>query len=166
VQIVLMMRRRRSGVCRSLAVALVLSGCTIVTTEKNGTTAALPPAPSEQVATTPKIEPVAPVPAPPQAEPVPELAITVPNPASLIGYDEAALENLLGKPSFTRRDAPAELWQYRNEHCILDLFLYQGATGTYGVEHLEFRETAQSAEASSRCLRAIIKGKVTGTTTG
>ena len=30
----------------------------------------------------------------------------------------------LGAPEFVRRDGPAQIWQYRAENCVLDLFLY------------------------------------------
>lgn len=95
-------------------------------------------------------------------EPEPEPLIPVPEPATIVGYDEASLESLFGKPSFTRRDPPAEHWQYRNDHCTLDVFLYESAAG-YSVEHVEFRETADSAEAIEHCLRAIIEQNMTET---
>jgi len=97
--------------------------------------------------------------APPVSEPKPAPLLPVPNPTSLIGYDETALESLLGLPSFTRREPPAELWQYRNSHCTLDLFLYEAVSGAYNVEHIEFREVASSLEAQESCLRTIIQGK-------
>ncbi len=47
---------------------------------------------------------------------------------------------LLGPPRFKRRDNPAEIWQYRNKACALDLFLYRVANGAaYRVRHFETR---------------------------
>ena len=44
----------------------------------------------------------------------------------------------LGPPDFTRRDPPAELWQYRGATCVLDLFLYPDA-GSMKVSHTQTR---------------------------
>lgn len=49
-----------------------------------------------------------------------------------------ALLARLGPPDFTRRDPPAELWQYRGASCVLDLFLYPEA-GTMTVSHAQTR---------------------------
>lgn len=49
-----------------------------------------------------------------------------------------ALLARLGPPDFTRRDPPAELWQYRGATCVLDLFLYPEA-GTMTVSHAQTR---------------------------
>lgn len=68
----------------------------------------------------------------------------------------ASLEDLFGRPTFTRRDPPAEFWQYQTDTCVLDLFLYDDGTGAYEVTHLEFRETGRKAEDRENCLRAII----------
>lgn len=90
------------------------------------------------------------------------ISVPVPDPASLVGYDESSIEALFGPPSFTRRDPPAELWQYRNENCTLDLFLYEDSAGSFNVTHLEIRETDSSADATERCLRTIIGQKQAG----
>jgi len=160
--------RQNRRLAAVLACGLALTGCVTTTGPDSGEAAS--PAPSTQsvtqTAAIPKTAPtVSAVPPPkavpeivPQAEPEPLLP--VPDPASLVGYDGAALENLFGKPSFTRRDPPAALWQYRNDRCTLDLFLYEGASGGYSVEHLEVRETAPSTEATEHCLRAIIEQKL------
>jgi hypothetical protein len=49
-----------------------------------------------------------------------------------VAADVAALVNMspvdviaaFGSPDFTRRDAPAEVWQYRSAACVLDVFFY------------------------------------------
>lgn len=45
-------------------------------------------------------------------------------PDNLKGLTATQIEGALGAPSFRRRDPPAEIWQYRNPVCTLDLFLY------------------------------------------
>jgi hypothetical protein len=156
---------------RRLAVFLVcglaLTGCVTTGPDRGEAVSPAPPTQSvTQTTTIPKTEEIASVVALPKAvpeivpQPEPEPLVPGPDPASLVGYDRAALENLFGKPSFTRRDPPAELWQYRNDRCTLDLFLYEGASGGYSVEHLEFREMETSAESTEHCLNAIIEQKL------
>src|SRR5471032_694712 len=41
----------------------------------------------------------------------------------LIGLERSEVEARLGTPALRRRDAPAEIWQYRSPLCVLDLFL-------------------------------------------
>lgn len=53
----------------------------------------------------------------------------------------------LGRPDFTRHDAPAELWQYRGASCVLDLFLYPDGQDLK-VVHAQSRNR-QGAEAVS-----------------
>ena len=65
------------------------------------------------------------------------------------------MESELGRPSFRRRDPPAEIWQYRVHACTLDLFLYEeGGTGI--VAHFAVR-TPGGGEISERgCLDEVI----------
>src|SRR5207248_5040041 len=41
-------------------------------------------------------------------------------PASLIGLSDKELTSLLGTPAWTRRETPAEVWQYRGTTCVVD----------------------------------------------
>ena len=54
----------------------------------------------------------------------PALAAKYPAIHKLKGLTSAHLTDLLGAPSFRRRDKPAELWQYRTQECVIDFFLY------------------------------------------
>lgn len=62
----------------------------------------------------------------------------VTNPARLKGLNAGQVTALLGQPSFTRKDAPAEIWQYRVRSCTLDLFLYEEGA-THRVAHYAVR---------------------------
>ncbi len=54
-----------------------------------------------------------------------------------------------GEPSFVRQEQPAEVWQYRQAGCIVDMFLYtDGAEGPYRVEHMEMRGPEQNISLS------------------
>jgi len=60
--------------------------------------------------------------------------------STLSGMTPVQVIGLLGPPRFKRRDNPAQIWQYRNKACALDLFLYQAGNGTnYKVRHFETR---------------------------
>jgi hypothetical protein len=60
---------------------------------------------------------------------------------------------MLGEPSLVRRDPPAEIWQFHDRHCILDVFLY-ARPGGLAVAHVEARQPKSTAAANPReCLR-------------
>src|SRR5262249_19066169 len=45
----------------------------------------------------------------------------------LMGADPATLEHWLGKPRLVRLDDPAQVWQYRGDGCVVDVYLYPTA---------------------------------------
>lgn len=153
---------KRGGLMFGLVFGVVLSGCAVPNNAED--TVTISSSSPAQAAVGPGDDPALIAPPSPQAILKPE-PIPVPDPESLVGHDETFLADLLGPPSFTRRDPPAELWQYRNEVCTLDLFLYQGSTGVYSVEHLEFREAIVSKADIEHCLRTIIEQKRTAAST-
>ena len=74
------------------------------------------------------------------------------DPQHLIGLDGARLVQLLGMPSFVRRDAAAEVWRYPYGTCVVYLFLYPehaGAAAT--LRHVEVRGVAGSVASASDC---------------
>ncbi len=79
----------------------------------------------------------------------------VAEPAALKGMSPIEIKAVLGAPVFTRRDAPAEIWQYRGHACTLDLFIYDGSTGQT-VAHYAIRSV--NAIGEKECfeeLRAV-----------
>lgn len=60
------------------------------------------------------------------------------DPSRLKGLTPTQIKSVLGRPGFTRRDAPAEIWQYRGHACTLDLFLYEDG-GRQVVTHYAMR---------------------------
>lgn len=95
------------------------------------------------------------------------LAAAPRDPAILIGLDAAGLEAMLGAPELKRREPPAEMWQYRTETCVLDLYLYPGAgDGTPSVAQYAARaRTADPAGGpvdAARCLGAVAAGPTAG----
>lgn len=69
----------------------------------------------------------------------------VTEPARLRGLNPLQVRSVLGKPGFTRRDAPAEIWQYRARACTLDLFLYDEGGGQ-AVAHYAVRGSQPVSE--------------------
>ena len=91
----------------------------------------------------------APAPRPPVASRAPALMDLVPpapkglpranTPGELVGLSGAEVAGLLGAPSLTRHDDPAEVWQYADGGCVLLVVLYGQAGGAGRVSHAETR---------------------------
>ena len=84
-------------------------------------------------------------------------------PGDLVGLDGPELEHLLGAPGLVRRDYPAEVWQYRNPACVLDVYFYPDHD-RLTVTHAEARASAIAGDALSPCIAkfAELKHKTTG----
>lgn len=88
-------------------------------------------------------------------------------PPDLMGKQRTEIIEILGRPAFSRRDRPALLLRYRQEGCILDLFLYpaagsnanDGAAGR-AVEHIEARSADGQKMAPKTCITAVIKARM------
>lgn len=101
-------------------------------------------------------------PLPPAARPEPPVVKRpriYPEPDVLDGLTAEKVEKLLGVPGFKRTDEPAEIWQYRVEDCILDLFMYETLDSSQrSVAHYETRtrkgDTANAKECFVRVLKA------------
>ncbi len=115
------------------------------------------------------IEPTTPAMVPPPGDAPIETASVTPAPVpgsrpsvpvSLAGLDEGQLSGLLGPPRFKRRDDPAQIWQYRNDACALDVFLYKtGKDGPFTVLHVETRGRDKKPVAHQDCLAALLKDR-------
>jgi hypothetical protein len=73
---------------------------------------------------------------------------------SLIGLGPRELTELLGAPRFRRRDGVAEIWQYAEGNCILDLFLYE-TDGVHRVRHAAFRGNSVRRVSERRCFAVL-----------
>lgn len=74
-----------------------------------------------------------------------------PGPDRLIGLAAADIRKMLGIPDFKRHDPPAQIWQYKKNGCLLDLFLYQDE-GQYRVTHVEARGYSVKEISGTECL--------------
>lgn len=100
----------------------------------------------------------------PKPEPKPEIAAATPGPVEpvidddprqFLGLDGHRVAALLGPASFVRRDGAAEVWQYREPACVLDVYLYREANGL-SVAHVDLRRRARSNDPPRRCFRALL----------
>ena len=78
------------------------------------------------------------------------------DPITLKGRPADRILAILGDPDLVRRDAPAEMWQYAGEDCVLTLILYQ-KDAAMTVEHVETRDRARGTPvAGPACLTGIL----------
>ncbi|MFQ5958078.1 MAG: hypothetical protein ACE5LF_01790 [Alphaproteobacteria bacterium] len=120
------------------------------------------PAPAETEARLVPAEPWPAAPPPPAWREVARLAPTPPlndDPKQVMGLDDTALEALIGPPGLRRDEPPAQVWQYRGESCVLDVFLYpDDEAEPHRVVYYEIRGDGDGALARRRCFRALLQG--------
>jgi hypothetical protein len=75
--------------------------------------------------------------------------------AAILGLDSGAVRKLLGEPGLIRRETPAEVWQYRTADCVLDVVLYDHATGPR-VAYAEARTSAAEPAPTDACLSDVL----------
>jgi hypothetical protein len=86
----------------------------------------------------------------------PDLAPTDLGADQLFGLAHAELTDLLGAADFDRLDGPAEILQYRDGTCVLDVFLYRdSADAPFRVTYVEARGLDMSKVAGDDCLRSL-----------
>lgn len=78
------------------------------------------------------------------------------DPESLVGLGPAALTARLGEPELRRQERPVEVWQYRSDSCVLDLFFDSAAGGGPQVVYYEARHRAEGEVQPARCLGEIV----------
>ena len=79
-----------------------------------------------------------------------------PGPECLVGLSSMATQQMLGRPDFKRRDSPAEIWQYRESGCLLDVFLYLNEDN-YRVSHVEVRGHSIKKILGAACLLEVLE---------
>ena len=81
------------------------------------------------------------------------------DPSHLKGLAKREVAASLGEPTFARRDAPAEVWQYFGPGCILDVFLYDEKDNVQRVAYVQIRGPGPGQPAQPACVNEIIGGK-------
>ena len=83
-----------------------------------------------------------------------------PAPVQLVGLDADQLDRLLGPADFKRSDGPAEIRQYRDAECVLDVFLYtDAASGGYRVAHVDARDRVLTGDAQQACVTSLLRAR-------
>jgi hypothetical protein len=92
--------------------------------------------------------------------PPPTLAELAADPQRFKGLSKQDVSALLGRPSFQRKDADAEIWQYYgpSSACVLDLFIYP-EQAAMRVAHAELRSRGTGTSAANLCLKQILDGQ-------
>ena len=81
--------------------------------------------------------------------------------ARIRGMEKNAIARLLGEPGFIRRDDPAEIWQYRGERCILDIFMYKDGN-SFTAAHVALRSRTVERPADDACYADIFAREKAG----
>jgi len=81
-----------------------------------------------------------------------------PKPAQLIGLSHFDIQRTLGDPNFVRKDKGVEIWQYKDDSCILDLFLYEKTDGLM-VDHTELRGPILDSAGGLDCYKRLLIGQ-------
>ena len=79
-------------------------------------------------------------------------------PANLTGLEPVALQHLFGEPGLVRKDYPAEVWQYRNPSCVLDIYLYPDHD-RLTVAHAEARAPKVTGDPLSACIAQFTQSR-------
>jgi hypothetical protein len=159
------------GVLGAVLLAAVLTGCegrtlhlpflTATRTDPAAAESKAAPKASEEpeapAATAPRPD-AAPEPEPRTAALPPEPAIDD-DPARILGLGPDKLTEILGRPELTRREPPAEIWQYRGKSCVFDVFLYEEA-GLVRVTYLEARDESAQRVAERDCLNQLLRARL------
>lgn len=78
------------------------------------------------------------------------------DPEVLVGLAPEALAARLGEPELRRHEQPVEVWQYRSDTCVLDLYL-DSADGTgRRVVYYEARRRSEGEVPPALCLGEIV----------
>lgn len=94
-------------------------------------------------------------PAPAQSASLPRAAAPALHTTSeLVGLESTMVEQRLGSPALRRRDAPAELWQYRSPVCVMDVFLYSDGR-SFKVMHVELHPRSPEQIPAPACLASF-----------
>ncbi len=123
-----------------LALLLPLGGCSLPAPPP-------PPAPAPE----PVLAPEAGPPLPPPPVPVPPTA------AMILDRTAAEVQAILGHPTLVRREDGAQMMQFADPVCVLDVVLYPPAPGAhFRARHLAARTPAGATLDTATCLADLV----------
>ncbi|MGH6983939.1 MAG: hypothetical protein ACREEI_06915 [Stellaceae bacterium] len=85
-------------------------------------------------------------------------AVTPDHPATLgdlNGLAPAQVAALIGDPDLRRVDPPAEIWQYRNADCVLELYFYDSGANSRMVYAETRSRTTQRTPDAMTCTQGL-----------
>lgn len=81
-----------------------------------------------------------------------------PDSKRMMGLNRNDLASLLGSPTLRRADPPAEVWQYRDNSCVLHVFLYQDPiSGGYAVTYVDTVQRGSRLLSNDDCFGEILQ---------
>ncbi len=163
------MRGNKSRILGALLLAALLTGCEglplqlpFFTATQTAQPEAAPDAPEDSEApavTAPQTETEPEAQTGPKTAALPPAPVIDDDPARILGLGPDRLTELLGRPELTRREPPAEIWQYRGESCVFDVFLYAEG-GLARVTYLEARDASARRVAERDCLNQLLRARL------
>jgi len=78
------------------------------------------------------------------------------DPDTLIGLAPEQISDALGAPELQRREPPAEVWQYRTQICVFDLYLHD-EDGASRAIHYEARSRSNGEIDPAECLGSVVE---------
>lgn len=81
---------------------------------------------------------------------------------ALLGLEGEELAALLGQPIQRRREAPAEIWQYRTGSCVVDVVFYE-TDASARVDYVEARDRTAEPADSGACLEDVLRERASNT---
>ncbi|MEG3617000.1 hypothetical protein V5T82_00900 [Magnetovibrio sp. PR-2] len=75
-------------------------------------------------------------------------------PQQLLGAKGPWLLSHMGRPDFSRQDLNAHIWQYKNQACVLNVFLYD-ENEDFKVLHFDARDAKGSNTDRAACLSTL-----------
>ena len=148
---------------RAVAIALLVGGVSACRFDPElGFVLAEPAVEQQQAALGAGPDELAPV--PPTAASSPVVAVTL-GPRWPLERTGEEIRQVLGSPQFVRDDALAQLWRYRTQDCILNLFLFPEAEQVRATHAMYLRpslEPLPNRSARKRCLSDLVRQAAAG----
>ncbi|MCY4591163.1 MAG: hypothetical protein OXE86_11525 [Alphaproteobacteria bacterium] len=148
---------------RAVAIGLLVGGLSACRFDPElGFVTVAEPAVEQQAALNAGPDELAPVPPVAASSPVATVALGPRWPLQRTGEE---IRQVLGSPQFVRDDALAQLWRYRTEDCILNLFLFPVAEqvrATHAMYLWPSLEPLPNRGARNRCLSDLVRQATAG----
>ncbi len=135
----------------AMAAAFLLGACAMGERMADEPSEELEPSETVQQLAGVPLPPVKPVPPPRGNDDVPDGL------ASVVGFDQDAVRNLLGDPIWVQEIPPALSWQYASDACVLELlFFMEVTTRNFRVLSYDVTSDDDAIDVDQRCLSTLV----------